>query len=118
LRFAPPGSWYFSTLHDYRYRVNTWRDENAIVLKLFLMAKKKAVDPAMVSAVMAEMGRRGGTARGEGLRAGTVELSGAAVPKPTVCPRCGETQPSARAAWVHCRKPKAKKAGTKKKAGK
>jgi hypothetical protein len=65
---------------------------------------------------VAEAGRRGGIKRGEGLRAGTVELSGAAVAKPTVCPRCGKTQPSARAAWVHCRKTRAKtkKAGAKK----
>lgn len=33
--------------------------------------------------------------------------------KETVCPRCGELLPTARAAWVHCRKPR-KKAEAKK----
>ena len=55
------------------------------------------------------LGRLGGKARGKKLRAGLVPVSGAAVPKPTPCPRCGEVQPSARAAWVHCRKTRAKK---------
>jgi hypothetical protein len=58
---------------------------------------------------VAEAGRRGGIARGKALRAGTTPLSGAAVAKPTPCPRCGKTQPSARIAWMHCRKPKTKK---------
>jgi len=31
---------------------------------------------------------------------------GRARAKPTVCPRCKQLQPSARAAWVHCRKPR------------
>jgi hypothetical protein len=52
-------------------------------------------------------GRKGGLARGESLRAGLVPLSGAAVAKPTKCPRCGEDQPSARIAWMHCRTGKA-----------
>jgi hypothetical protein len=65
---------------------------------------------------VADAGRLGGIARGEKVRAGEVEVSGAAVPKPTKCPRCGQTQPSARAAWVHCRKPQAKKKTAKKKA--
>ena len=39
----------------------------------------------------------------------------------TPCPRCGELQPSARAAWRHCREPAsvaAKKVWATKKAGK
>jgi hypothetical protein len=64
---------------------------------------------------VSEAGRLGGIARGEGLRSGEIEVSGAAVPKPTVCPRCGKEQPSARAAWVHCRKPRVKKAVVEKK---
>ena len=52
------------------------------------------------------LGRRGGKARGEKLRAGLIPLSGAAVPKPTLCPRCGQEQASARAAWRHCRTPR------------
>jgi hypothetical protein len=75
------------------------------------------VTPEMISEVMKDIGRRGGLATGEGRRAGTIPLSGAAIPKPTVCPRCGVEQPSARAAWVHCRKPKVKtKTAAKKKA--
>ena len=53
-----------------------------------------------------EAGRRGGIARGKGIRAGTIPLSGAAVPIPTKCPRCHKVQPSARAAWRHCRNKK------------
>jgi hypothetical protein len=53
-----------------------------------------------------EAGRRGGIARGESLRAGRIPMSGAAVPIPTVCPRCGEMQPGARIAWLHCRSTK------------
>jgi hypothetical protein len=68
---------------------------------------------------VSEAGRLGGIKRGEGLRAGTVRVSGAAVPIPTICPRCGVEQPSARQAWVHCRKPRtAKKKAPAKKAGK
>jgi len=62
---------------------------------------------------VSEAGRLGGIARGKGLRSGKVELSGAAVAKPTVCPRCGNEQPSARAAWMHCRKPRVKKSVAK-----
>ncbi len=58
-------------------------------------------DPAAIS-----LGRKGGLARGVKLRAGLVAVSGAAVPKPTACPRCGVEQPSARIAWVHCRRPR------------
>lgn len=36
-------------------------------------------------------------------------LGGKAKAKPTKCARCGKIQPTARAAWVHCRKPRAKK---------
>jgi len=52
------------------------------------------------------LGRRGGIARGVSLRAGTTPVTGAAAkpPKPTPCARCGEVQPSSRAAWRHCRK--------------
>ncbi|MDP8990436.1 MAG: hypothetical protein M3N41_10215 [Acidobacteriota bacterium] len=67
-----------------------------------------------------EMASLGGIARAEMVKAGLLPVTGAAVPKPTVCPRCGVEQPSARQAWVHCRVPKGKKA-TKmaaKKAGK
>jgi len=58
------------------------------------------------SMTVAEMARLGGLAHAEGVREGRIPLSGAAVPKPTVCPRCGKTQPSARAAWRHCRQAK------------
>lgn len=63
------------------------------------------------SMTTAAAGRLGGLARAERLAAGeiTIEPAGAAVPKPTICPRCGVEQPSARAAWVHCRKPRTKK---------
>jgi hypothetical protein len=44
-------------------------------------------------------------------------LGGKARAKPTACERCGKIQPTARAAWVHCRKPRVRKTG-KKKAGK
>ncbi len=60
------------------------------------MAKSK--NPAAVA-----LGRLGGKARGKLLRAGKVALSGAAVGIPTICPRCGVEQISARAAWRHCR---------------
>lgn len=33
-------------------------------------------------------------------------LGGKGRAKPTPCPRCGQLQPTARAAWVHCRKPR------------
>ena len=45
---------------------------------------------------MSEIGRKGGRARA----------------KPTPCARCGEVQPTARAAWVHCRKPRGKEGKT------
>lgn len=64
-----------------------------------VMARKK--NPAAVA-----LGRLGGKARGEKLRAGLVAISGAAVPKETACVRCGQVQPSAREAWRHCRAPK------------
>lgn len=48
-------------------------------------------------------------------------LGGKAKAKPTPCPRCGEVQPTARGAWLHClnlgarpRKGAAKKAAGKK----
>lgn len=63
---------------------------------------------------VSEMARLGGIARGEKVRAGLLPVTGAAVPKPTVCPRCGKIQPSARQAWVHCRKPKANKKAAEK----
>ncbi len=58
-------------------------------------------DPAAV-----KLGRKGGKARGESLRAGRVPVTGAAArgPVPTECPRCGEVQESARVAWKHCRR--------------
>lgn len=62
---------------------------------------------------VSEMASLGGIAHGEGVRDGTIPISGAAVPKPTICPRCGEEQPSARIAWMHCRVPKKKKAAKK-----
>lgn len=34
------------------------------------------------------------------------KAGGKARAKPTLCPRCGKLQPTARAAWVHCRKPR------------
>lgn len=37
--------------------------------------------------------------------------------KPTPCARCGEVQPSARAAWVHCRDPRRREATQIKPAG-
>lgn len=40
-------------------------------------------------------------------------LGGKARAKPTPCERCGATQPTARQAWMHCRKPR-KKAAPKK----
>jgi len=61
-------------------------------------AMKKRKNQAAV-----KLGRLGGKARGALLKAGLIPVSGAAVPKPTLCPRCGIEQPSARAAWVHCR---------------
>lgn len=86
------------------------------------MAKKKP-DPA-IREYLAEIGRRGGEAKvakgfakmpktqllavaSQGGKAGAIE---------TPCPRCGKLQPSARAAWMHCRKPR-KKAAAKKKGG-
>jgi hypothetical protein len=45
---------------------------------------------------MAEIGALGGA------------VSGKSRAKPTRCDRCKEFQPSAREAWVHCRKPRAK----------
>jgi hypothetical protein len=45
---------------------------------------------------MAEIGALGGA------------VSGKSRAKSTVCPRCKKVQPSARAAWVHCRKPRAR----------
>lgn len=47
------------------------------------------------------MGRKGGLARAARLRAGEIPVSGAAVPKPTYCGRCGELQPSAALAKAH-----------------
>ena len=67
------------------------------------------------------MARLGGIARGELVRAGLLPVTGAAVPIPTVCLRCGVEQPSARIAWMHCRVPKKKavvKMAGKTKAGK
>jgi hypothetical protein len=60
-----------------------------------------AKNPAAVS-----LGRKGGLARGEALRNGTITLepSGAAVGTPARCPRCGEMQASGRQAAAHCRK--------------
>ena len=70
------------------------------------MAKKKLVQlPEAVSVYMAKIGRKGGKAKGKLVRAGEIAVSGAAVPIPTPCPRCGETMPSARQAWRHCRGP-------------
>lgn len=66
--------------------------------------KVKKPDKATISLVMSEMGKKGGEERGKRIRAGQLPVSGAAVPKPTKCARCGVEQPSARAAWVHCRK--------------
>lgn len=59
---------------------------------------------------VSQMARLGGLAKAKLVKSGKVPAAGAAVPKPTVCPRCGETQPSARQAWVHCRVPKGNKA--------
>jgi len=41
-------------------------------------------------------------------------LGGKKRARPTKCERCGELQPTARAAWMHCRKPRAKKTAVKK----
>lgn len=43
--------------------------------------------------------------RWEKIRAGEspAPTGGGRKPTPTKCERCGELQPSARAAWIHCR---------------
>ncbi len=67
---------------------------------MFVTKKKNAAAVALgklrarKGPAMGEIGRLGGRARA----------------KPTVCPRCGEVQPTARAAWVHCRKARKSKA--------
>jgi hypothetical protein len=70
-----------------------------------------------ISKVMKHIGSLGGIAHGELVRSGEIPVSGKAVPIPTICPRCGVEQPSARIAWRHCRVPK-KKAAVKKSAKK
>jgi hypothetical protein len=45
-------------------------------------------------------------------------LGGQARAKPSPCERCGKILPTARQAWMHCRKPRAKTKKKKKKAGK
>lgn len=71
------------------------------------MGKKlSGLDSDLVSRVMKAMGKKGGEVTGKRIKAGILPVTGAAVPKPTKCARCGKLQPSARAAWVHCRKPR------------
>ena len=72
-------------------------------------SKETVATKSLTWSAAVALGRKGGLARGAGLRAGTIALSGAAVPIPTACIRCGEVQPSARAAWVHCRIPRGEK---------
>jgi hypothetical protein len=47
------------------------------------------------------LGRKGGLARGERLRAGEIPLSGAATPQPRYCARCGVLCESASLAKAH-----------------
>lgn len=49
------------------------------------------------------LGRKGGQAFAARLRQGLVPHSGGIPPKPAPCPRCGEQQPSGRAALRHCK---------------
>ena len=53
--------------------------------------------------------QRSSRIRTEKIKSGELKIKpgGAAIPKPTVCPRCGKMQPSARIAWMHCRTPQA-----------
>ena len=49
--------------------------------------------------------RKAAHRKAELIRSGDLPASaaGGRKPKPTACERCGKTQPSARAAWMHCR---------------
>jgi hypothetical protein len=50
-----------------------------------------------------DAGRLGGKARAKKLREAAGINLGGRPKKPTKCPRCGVEQPSARAAFLHCR---------------
>lgn len=83
------------------------RPANIAVWDPVMAAWGEARQAALRRMTAQDWGRIGGLARARAFRRGEVAVSGAAVARATVCPRCGKCLPSARQAWRHCRTGKA-----------
>lgn len=60
----------------------------------------------MADKTITEVARMGGKARAAAIANGDAPETRGRKAVPTPCERCGAVQPSARAAWMHCRKPR------------